>query len=187
MNEKKKIDNEWLQVTIEKTALDSLRKAAYFTGLLSEDQMNWKWIVLSLYDSLYAFAIAALSGGDYDRVTYKTKEGATKLINFDEAIKRCCNPKRMHMYINSSTMVLSEEDTHAKRKLKNLRNDFIHFIPKTWFIEKEGLTDMSRKVVEQIKFLSLNSGNIFLLDEVQRKEINKLIIEILDNLDYQRK
>lgn len=181
-----KIDNEYLQVTIEMSALDSLRKAAYFTGLVSEDQMNWKWIVLSLFDSLYAFAIAAISGVNYDRVTYKTKSG-TRLIRFDEAIKRCCNTQHMRrINIMSSAMILSAEDKHAISLLKDLRNDVIHFIPKTWFIEKEGLPEMSKKVVEQIKFLSLNSGNIFNLDEVQQEEINKLRIEIHNNLDSLR-
>ncbi len=177
------LERNWLRVTVEKTALDSLKKVAQFIEHLSEDEMNWKWVIISLFDSLYAFAVAALTGGNYDRVTRQTKGGKLRLITFDEAIKRSCSDKHMRLYGTSYTMILSASEKQSVCCLRSLRNDFIHFIPKLWFVEIEGLPEMSKNIIRLIKFLALESGNEIFLDDNQRAEVEGLVSESLTVLD----
>jgi len=164
------LDIQYLRVTINRTAIDSLKKAALFIKLQTEDQMNWKWVVLSLFDSLYAFAIQALEGGNFERVTFRTESGQLRLIGFDKAIKMCCMDRHMRIYDTSSKLYLSESARISVQLLRSLRNDFIHFIPKLWFVEVQGLPTIALDIIAIIEFLISKSGNIF-IEEESRAEI----------------
>lgn len=64
-------------------------------------------------------------------------------------------------------------------KLNELRNDFIHFLPKVWLIEVSGLPDIVNDCIAIIELLSFESGNIF----SSQAEITKTTREIHNKIN----
>lgn len=59
-------DKDYMFIDSRENAIDSLETALYF--LNREDNLKWKWIVLSLYHALYMFCVANLEGSNYKNV-----------------------------------------------------------------------------------------------------------------------
>jgi hypothetical protein len=152
---------KWLRFTEEDNALDYLEKAAFFICQTESDRKAWKWVVLSLHSALYAFAICAIKGTNPDRVTYKTKKGKVLLIDFDEALTRCQDPKWMRLYVHSRPLILTDNQKWSINKLKKeFRNQFEHYQPLAWSIEIHGFPQIALDILDVIRFLAFESGNI---------------------------
>jgi len=52
------------------------------------------------------------------------------------------------------------EHNYSMKKLNDLRNDFIHFFPKSWSVEVTGLPAICKNCVEVAYFLGWESGTI---------------------------
>ena len=138
--------------------------------------MSWKWITLSLHSALYGFAICACRGTNNLIVVKTNKKGLTKLISFDEAIKNCQNVQIMKKYIYSKHLELTEKQKESIKMLKQeLRNNFEHYQPMSWSIEIHGLPQIFIDVLDIIKFLAIETGNIIHLNKYQIKKIKLLI------------
>ncbi len=79
----KKISQEkYLSLTEETNALDYLEHAYQSVIETEKKKMAWKWVIIALHGALYGFAICALKGTNWERVTFRTKNGIIKLISF---------------------------------------------------------------------------------------------------------
>jgi hypothetical protein len=47
------------------------------------------------------------------------------------------------------------------KRLKELRDEFIHFVPKGWSLEVSGLPEIFEDCINFIEFLGWNCGNVF--------------------------
>lgn len=172
-----KINARWLRLSEEKNAIDYLYRANYFIRQTEKDKTAWKWVVISLFGSLYGFAICVLKGTASFNVIIEMKKGE-KLISFDEAIKRCQDPSFMTMTVMSKCLILTNAQKESIRKLKNvLRNRFEHFIPTSWSIEIHGLSEISLNILEIIHFLAFESGNYVYLNTSQKRKIKSYIYQ----------
>ena len=172
-----KINVKFLRLSEERNAIDYLYRANRFIMQTEKDKNAWKWVVISLFGALYGFAICALKGTASSNVIIKTKK-SNILISFDEAIKRCQDPRFMNMTVMSKCLILTNAQKESIRKLKNvLRNRFEHFIPMSWSIEIHGLPEISLNILEIIHFLSLESGNYIYLKDFQRRKIKSYIYQ----------
>ena len=91
------------------------------------------------------------------------KKGEEKLISFDEALKRCQEPKCMNMLVDSQPLVLSGSQKDSIRRLKKeLRNKMEHYVPSGWSIEIHGMPQIAIDVLDVIRFLALETGPIFI-------------------------
>lgn len=172
---------KWLRLSEEKNAIDYLEKAAFFIKSAAENYINWKWVLIGLHGALYGFAIAACQGTDSRSV--QTKNG--RLIGFWEALKRCQDPDHMKMLMDSTALVLSEQQKESIETLTSeLRNEFVHFQPKGWSIEIHGMPEITIDVLEVIRFLALETNTYLYIDEKDRSLVEQLIdnsITILKN------
>lgn len=172
-----KVRAKYLKLTEEKNALDFLEKAYFFISKTETNVFDWKWVVLCLHSALYGFLIAALKGTNWQNVAYKTKRGY-KLISFNEALKRCQDPKEMRMTVFSQYLQLNQEEKDAINLLKEtLRNNFEHYIPKGWYIEIHGLPNMCLHVLSVIRFLALETRNYQHLNYTMRKKLKSYIFQ----------
>ncbi|MBM3709152.1 MAG: hypothetical protein FJW61_01850 [Actinobacteria bacterium] len=172
-----KIYAKWLRLSEEINAIDYLYRANCFIKQTEKDKTAWKWVVISLFGALYGFAICALKGTASFNVIEK-KEWGDILISFDEAIKRCQDPRFMNMTVMSKCLILTNEQKESIRKLKNvLRNKFEHFIPTSWSIEIHGLPEISLNILEIINFLALEAGNYTYLKDSQKRKIKSYIYQ----------
>jgi len=81
----------------------------------------------------------------------------------------------MAIYNNSQELNATEEEDKSIVMLNNYRNNFVHFIPKSWSIEISGLPNLVRQCLGIINFLVFGSNNIFC--EEKRAENIRLNIE----------
>lgn len=164
----------WLEVTAEDNAIDYLEKSAEFVQ--RADAYKWKWVSISLHAALYAFAICALRGTDPDRVTEGKKR---RLIGFSKALDRCQRDECMLLYADSKTLVLSGDEKGAIDKIgQALRNNFIHYSPRLWFIEVSGMPLIVRHCCRVVRFIALESGNVRLNGNGKRNRIRSALKSI---------
>ncbi len=133
----------------------------------------WKWAVIAVHGALYGFAVCAVMGTDYERVTKRSGHGP-KLKSFPDILQMCQSETAMKRFVNSRTLSLTLEQEKAIEYLhKDLRNRIEHFIPTQWSIELSSLPKVVMLCLEVIEFLALESGNI-LFSENMRERIESL-------------
>jgi len=151
-----------INFTEESNAIDYLEKACYFLSLAKQEPINYKWVVLSLHGALYGFAICALIGAHHDLVYRGINIGSRKeqfekkaLESLDGAIRKCQNSKIMSELGNGQPLILTASQKASVEKItKELRNPFVHHIPKIWSIPTKHLPHISSDVLDVIAFLA---------------------------------
>lgn len=172
-----------INFTEEINAIDYLDKARYFLALVKQDPINWKWVILALHGALYGFAICALRGAHNDLVYRGINIGSQKkrfksnfwqywrlltgiffqkkkpkkrvLESLDGAIRKCQNSEIMSELGNGQPLVLTTSQKVSVNKMtRELRNSFVHYIPKVWSIPTKHLPHISNDVLDVISFLA---------------------------------
>ena len=140
--------------------------------LVANDISRWRWVVISLHISLQGFMVLALQGTNglavlpkeleqewleaYRNDSTLPVEKLDNFLNLYEKIKR----NRMLLYGGSKLFVPTGQQTESVKKLNRYRNDFIHFLPKSWSLGVTGLPKICIDCMLVIKFLYSDSGNI---------------------------
>jgi hypothetical protein len=154
---------KWLRLTEEQNALDYLEKAHRAIQRVDAIPTEWKWVVIGLHNALYSFGICALKGSNWELVTLKTKRG-NRLIGFDETVKRVQSSSHMGFYTYSKPVVLSSPQKDAIRWFKKYRDYFEHYIPLSWSILKQDLPLFSIEILDVLRLLVLDTGNVHLTE-----------------------
>ena len=208
----------FLNVDAVSNALDYLETATAF--LERPDDFKWKWIGISVYHALYAFAVLALEKGNPDWVlksfgrdrdnddgkfckrgqdtrwyksqielfgsgpAYRIVWAPTdnepphspvsqddiawingKLIGFWTAIARIQDERSVVSDILSKPVVISDNELRAIQWLTlEVRNEFIHFVPKFWGISIEGIQCGCLAALKVIDSLVFESNTIWMVD-----------------------
>lgn len=165
---KGKPDAKYVRFTEELNGVDYLEKAFEAIRQFPRDRKAWKWAVIGLHGALYSFAICAIKGTDWTRVT---KPGTRKLIAFDEAIKRCQSTEWMAQSVRSRAALLTDEQKGGIRFLKHVRNQLEHYVPLAWRIEEHGLATSAIDALDVLRSLVFDTGNVQ-LDAAQRQTVD---------------
>lgn len=174
----KTVQAKWIRFDEQTNALDYLEKCFSFLKTVEHEPQNWKWVIITLHSALYGFAISACKGMNSDSVIKLTKNGYERLIDFDEALKRCQDPTWMRVNINYEEFKFSSSQFKSIRKLhKVLRNNFEHFTPKSWSIELHYLPDMIYDCFEVIRLLIIYSDVSWRLRGVKLKRVKSIIYQ----------
>ncbi len=169
-------------------AIKSLEMVEKLLPDLLHDLYVWKWVILALHSSLQGFMVAALKGSSGLAVlTDKSAEAwlkahragsrtvpRQKLDSFPNLYKKI-KTEKMLKYHGSKKFVSTEEQDWSVRKLNSLRNDFIHFRPMLLWIRKEGLPRITKECLSVIKFLAIDSGNVWFRKGYSPVKIGELI------------
>ena len=136
------------------SAIDDLEKVLFYYQ--KDDEFRWKWIALSLYSVLYGFAVHLVTGTNYENVLRKDGE----LICFKDAIKRSQNPDKMKRFIFSKPLSLTNDEKETINLLHlTFRNNFVHFVPKTWIIDLSGINETVDNAINVIDKMVNDTGN----------------------------
>ncbi|MFZ7091525.1 hypothetical protein [Primorskyibacter sp. 2E233] len=156
--------------------LTSLKMVYENLLLVAEEPTRWKWIVIGLHNALQGAAVCALtqtdgSGpwkkdaeksirkayyGDHKVPDY-TQAGevmdVSKIAPFGELLRRLYP----ELDLNSGEDWFSAQTRTetSLRMLLSMRNDFQHFVPRSWSIEMAGLPDMVADAVDMIEEIAL--------------------------------
>lgn len=174
----KTVQAKWIRFDEQTNALDYLEKCFTFLKTVELEPKNWKWVIITLHSALYGFAISACKGTNSESIVKRTKRGHERLIDFDEALKRCQDPAWMRVNINYQVFKFSPSQINSIRKLhKVLRNIFEHFTPKSWSIELHYLPDMVYDCLEVIRLLVVYSDVSWRLRGVKLKRVKSMLFQ----------
>ena len=138
----------------------------------------WTWIIIGLHTALNGFMVLALRGTNdlnvlpekcakqwltaYDSNSGKYPEKRLdSFLNLYNKIKS----EKMNLYTNSKLFIPKATQDSSVEKLNSLRNDFIHFIPKDWFIEPSYFIQIIYDCLDIISFLAFDCGNVIWNEE----------------------
>ena len=172
----------WLQTDEQEEAVSSLEACARFSAdLVSTDyEYHWKWVVVALHSAVQGFMVLALRGGNglaalrpqnearwleaRRRGQPPPKETLDGFLALYEKVKS----DRMRFYVHSQSF--SPSDTHdtSLKRLNCIRNDFIHFLPRSWALDVSGLPRIALDSLQLIDFLGWRSGNVVWTQEALR-------------------
>lgn len=106
-----------------------------------------------------------------------------KLKSFDTLYKMLKQEKYMHQYCHSKTLSNNSNWDNAIKKLKNIRNNFIHQTTDSWGIDYNIINEIVPECLGIAKFLLEESNNIPCLDnQIEDNDIKENIIHRIKNL-----
>jgi hypothetical protein len=131
--------------------MTSLELVMLLASQAANKPMCWKWIIIGIHSGLQGAMVCALA--DSSGTSVLTERSAKEMLDFldvdndlrgeypkewlapfDELLKRCqrgsptCEP-----------LMLTPEQRRDIERLSTFRNEFVHFRPKSWWIERVGL------------------------------------------------
>jgi hypothetical protein len=144
--------------------LSSLDLLGLVAPLVSEQPSYWKWAIIAAHGGLQGAMVCALR--DSSGVSVLEKECAREMLewfntqkgmppqerlaDFNTLLTRC----RKSGYMDGKPLSLSHAQAKDIKSLhKHFRNNFVHFTPKSWCIEKAGLPRIVCAAVDSIETL----------------------------------
>ncbi|RJG25327.1 hypothetical protein [Paenibacillus thiaminolyticus] len=185
-----KQEDIYLRTDERSEAYNALIKTIQFLDETNEETYNWKWFLISLHNCLQAFMVLALKGSS--SLSVMKPHHARKWLNSYETNNRYHKVKMDHFinlfekiqsdvmmkYTDSKIFASTEQISTSIHELNELRNNFIHYMPKGWSLNISGLPSLGLDVVGILRFLVNESGNIDFF-EVDRKQYTEQLIEEL--------
>ncbi|MBX4271468.1 hypothetical protein [Clostridium estertheticum] len=191
-----------LRVNVETELIKTLEKTYQFIKEAEDDIYAWKWIIISLHNAVQNCMVIALKGSStfgvlnkksrkewFDWYNKNSEYPQMKMELFLELFKKikCDNGKELNDYakkINGNNQI-----DNSMKLLNEYRNEFIHFIPKSWVLILSGVPQICIDVLTVIDFLVTESGKITFYDDADgMKKSEKSIFEIKTKLiELQRK
>jgi hypothetical protein len=169
--------------------LSSLSLLALVAGLIRKQPSYWKWMIVAAHDALQGAMVCALSGtsdvGALDEKSIRetlewldTQQGQVpeeRHAYFKTLVARCLHNSHM----DGEPLVLNVAQLKDISRLHDhFRNNFSHFTPKSWSIEKAGLPRIIGTAIDCIEDLMGKTQVLFKLTGNRKRRLSKNIKEI---------
>jgi hypothetical protein len=180
--------DEYLHFDEIKDVLASVDLVALLAPLIGEKQQYWKWMIIGAHSALQGAMVCAFA--DSSNTSILTKRSAAKMLGwlnadaatrgeypkerlaeFEDLLRRCLQGSH-----NCDPLVLTRQQCRDIRRLhREFRNNFVHFIPTGWGIEKVGLPRIIGAVLDVVEDL-MNRGQVtYRMEEHQREQLSKTL------------
>ncbi|WNB93410.1 hypothetical protein [Bacillus sp. NEB1478] len=100
---------------------------------------------------------------------------SSQLLSIKTILEHCQNESYMMQQFDSKILKISEPQQNAIDKMILYRNDFAHFKPKALSVITQGEDWIVKEVVDVIKFLALDSGNVTYFEDSIFEKVKYLI------------
>jgi hypothetical protein len=188
------VDNEFLtfvRFDERQDVLASLDLMKVITPLLEECPGHWKWTIIAAHNALQGAMVCALVdttgvsvlGEDSAKAVLKRleadsesrdKQPKERLATFLELFNRCCK---------QLDLKLTREQVRDIRRLNNdFRNNFAHFVPSGWAIEKAGLPRIIASALQGVENLMSHPRVLVHLDENDQLRLTRALKTIRASL-----
>ncbi len=155
---------------------------------ISSDPYRWKWAILAMHSGLQGMMVLALQGShglhvlkpkDAKRWLDVHDKGGPypsnlKLENFLSLYKKI-KGDLMIMRVNSKKFKPKGTQENSINLLNQLRNEYVHFTPRVWVLELEGLPGKLLDCLDIAVFLAWQSGNVFWNESDLEKRIKEAL------------
>jgi hypothetical protein len=162
-------------------AVSSLEAASDFAVRTMTDDRFWKWLLIAQHSAVQGFMALALEQGNgllvmRDDVRRKWFEAHEKGAEYPEdrmdyflSLYEKVKSDVVCLNVGSKKFVPQNSHDYSMAKLNELRNDFIHFMPKAWIIELAGLASICLDALDVAHYLGWESMTIIWHDATLRE------------------
>jgi hypothetical protein len=162
----------YLRTDEAEEAVSALEMVSESLAGVKSDIYRWKWALIALHSAVQGFMVLALRGGnglsalkdDVAAAWLEAYEKGTPLpqerLESYENLYRKIKGNRMLIYVHSKKFAPKGTQGGSINKLKDLRDDFIHFVPRGWSLEVSGLPRLFADCLDVIEFLGWDCGNV---------------------------
>lgn len=182
------VNGRWLETDERREAIKALEMTARMLYLAHSDEYYWKWVIIAIHNALQALFVVVVSGsGGFGAIepkqvgkwlwVYRTGKGkypGLSLMRFVPLYEKVKKTLRLSM---------PEEVDKSVKRLNDFRNEFMHFTPKGWSLELDGLPALLRnslRVVESL--ISRERPVIWWHDETEAEQFQANYREIEGSL-----
>lgn len=177
-------------------AVTALESVAEWSNRVGDQITYWRWVVLALHNAVQGFMVLALRGSDGLRPLRDDvaeawlkayREGGEypieKLDSFLNLYKKI-KTDLMIFFVHSRKFKPTGPQTQSIKQLNSLRNQFIHFLPRSWLIEVSGLPQICLDCIKIIEFLAWECGNIYWNDQVMKTRTETALRDAKATLEH---
>ncbi len=192
----------WFRTDEHQELIDSIEHSAFLSKCLIEDIRKWKWLIISLHQTIHITFICALDGYDAHGISILKKKKAKKrleLLNensddaeawsrlvqnsidyFPELFKKTMDPEFLPC---PYTLIIAEQSKLDIKTLSGFRDQFVHFGELGWSIELSGMPRIISNISKVIEHLAVEhpSFSRHLTDE-NVQQIKQSLEEIRSNI-----
>lgn len=165
--------NRYLRTDNVRIAVLDLETAVSYLKRTETEDVYWRWALASSHSATQGFMVAALQWSD-GLATFRDsdaqewmkayREGTPRprcrLDTFLKLYKKIRNPSYMQEVRGGKAWMPGGTHGRSMRLLNSIRNEFTHYLPKTWFIELAELPDVVGDALEIVEFLIKDSHTI---------------------------
>jgi hypothetical protein len=164
--------SRYLRTNERQEAVRSLEWAELQARSLLDDPYLWKWVFIALHNAAQGFMVLALWNGNglltlRPNIAKKwleayNKGGEFPVEKLDEFLNLYKKAKEKTNFNSHGASSFIPGSTHNKSfvQLNDFRNEFIHFTPKGWSLQLQGLPHMCLDVLDLIQFFGWDSDTI---------------------------
>jgi hypothetical protein len=186
------LSDDYVRFDEREDVLVSLELVAHFAPLLSEKPRYWKWMIVGAHSALQGAMVCALA--DSTGTSILTKKSATEMLTwlnadpstrgphpderlaeFGELLKRCIARSDL-------LMLTPKQRKNIKRLHDHFRNNFVHFTPKGWSIEKAGLPWIVGAAIDAAEALMRQHNVIVHMDEDEQQRLTDALTTVRSHL-----
>ena len=171
------MDAAYLRTDHWSDAVFSLDSSVQFSRFVESDAAWWKWLLVSVHATVQGFMVLALERGNslavmkphiakawleaYEKGTPFPDEKMDFFLELYRKVKVTNEPG----YCGSRPFRPGTAHDESMRKLNDMRNEFIHFMPQGWSLYLASLPTIAGDCVEVAEFLALESGQVLWHDD----------------------
>jgi hypothetical protein len=162
----------YLRTDEESEAANAMEMAAQFASGVAADLHLWRWVIIALHNAAQGIMVLSLRHGNgllalsdesyaewmaaYERNETPPAEKLDSYLNLYKKVKH----REWGEVGGNTRFVPNGTEGGDIKRLNSLRNEFIHFTPKGWSLEVDGLPRICLATGRLISFLALETTNI---------------------------
>ena len=175
--------NEYLETNEAIEFLDSLASLSYFLEHTQSEPKYWKWSFIALHMTIQSAMVLALRRTDgfgplceqKEKKYFEQLEATGEhqrlpdyLIKFLQLYKKIKKEGKIQSAHGKPDISKGNEDQQMEF-LNNVRNNYIHFTPKTWMLHVGTAPDLFLSLIEIPKYLVSQCRKFHWIDETSQQ------------------
>jgi len=171
------MDN-YLKTDEYQEAISSLEIFSEILSTTKDNTYRWKWSIILLHNALQGFMVLSLK--DTNGFLTMSKKSYSEWINAyetnsDTPVSKLDNFYGLYKKIkNYRSFISTSEYDLSIENLNSLRNNFIHFTPKSWLVEISGLPMICKDILEIIHYLTYEGSITWYEEETYERAIQSI-------------
>lgn len=153
--------------------VDAMRMATQFAEGVANEMHLWRWLIISMHSAAQGCMVLSLRHGN-GLLALSDRSYAEWIAAYEKG--ESPPPERLDNYLNlykkvrdqrlgtiggSARFVPQGGENADIKHLNKLRNEFVHFTPKSWSLEVDGLPRICLATAKLVAFLAFETKNIF--------------------------